>query len=78
MKKLLFALLVIGLSGCESMKQPEYVWKKPGSTYDDFNMDTAQCKAQAAGVAGMVLMQVVIVYSNCMAGKGWYQVEKPK
>lgn len=63
------------LLGCESMKQKEYAWQKPGSTNQDFYMDSGQCKAQGASVPGMALMQVVIVYSNCMAGKGWYQVE---
>ena len=76
MKTILLFTIAIFLSGCESMRQPEYVWEKPGSTYNDFRMDSGQCMAQAASVPGMPLIQVAIVHSNCMAGKGWYQVEK--
>ena len=75
MKLWLSLLFVFLLFGCASMKPKEYVWEKPGANNQDFYMDSGQCKAQGASVPGMALMQVVIVYSNCMAGKGWYQVE---
>lgn len=76
MKLATIVIALLLLVGCESMKPKEYVWEKPGSTQQDFYMDAGQCKAQAASVPGMVLMQVAIVYSNCMAGRGWYQVER--
>ncbi len=75
MKIILIFLLGLNLFGCESLKPKQYAWEKKGATREDFYVDSGQCKAQGASVPGMPLMQVAIVYVNCMAGKGWYQVE---
>ena len=68
MKKLYF-LMILFLSGCATT---ETVWVKPGSTEQDFYIDSSQCKAQGASIAGVSLYQLVFVYQNCMAGRGWY------
>jgi len=66
-----YVLVMLALTGCATQ---EMVWYKPGAGNQAFNMDAAACKAQAFSVAGMPLMQVAIVYTNCMYGKGWEQV----
>lgn len=54
---------------------PPKVWNKPGASAQDFEMDRGQCQAQAFGVTGMPPMQVAIIYTSCMHGKGWYQTD---
>ena len=68
-------IITATLAGCATT---ETVWEKSGASNHDFYVDQGQCKAQGAAVPGMALMQVVIVYQNCMAGKGWYLVEREK
>jgi hypothetical protein len=70
MRALLVGLAL--LAGCAAQQQ--MMWYKPGSTVQTFNMDAGACKAQAFSVPGMPLMQVVIVYNQCMYGKGWDQM----
>lgn len=69
---ILFACFVV--IGCAST---ESVWVKDGSTQEDFNVDAGQCKAQAFSAPGMPMMQVAIIYSSCMQGKGWHREERP-
>ena len=74
MKKLgLVALVVLG--GCATT---ETVWVRPGANGQDFYMESSQCKAQGASVPMASMFQVVMVYQNCMGGKGWYLQEVPK
>lgn len=68
----LFVLLLLG--GCATT---ERVWVKNGASDQDFYMDRGQCQAQAFGSPGMYTMQVAIVFSGCMQGKGWYTEERP-
>ena len=63
------------LAGCQTT---ERVWYKEGATTQEFNMDQGQCRAQAFGAPGMNMLQVSLIYSSCMNGKGWYSVEQPK
>lgn len=69
------ALLVLLLAGCATT---ETFWEKPGASAQDFNSDSAQCRAQAFSVPGAMnnLMQVAIVQNQCMQGRGWYTVER--
>ncbi len=67
-KPIMRYLIVLLLAGCT-----QYVWVKPDATHQDFNRDSGQCKAQAFGAPPA---QAAIVYSNCMYGKDWYEVEK--
>jgi uncharacterized lipoprotein YajG len=71
MRALLVGLAL--LAGCATQQQ-QMVWYKPGSTPQTFNMDAGACKAQAFSVPGMPLMQVAIVYNQCMYGRGWDQM----
>lgn len=68
--------LLAAIAGCAA--QTQTYWEKPGSTRADFDADMGQCRAQAFGVPGAMgnLMQVAIVQSQCMQGKGWYTVER--
>ena len=63
------------VSGCQTT--PNWYWEKHGASQQDFYVDSGQCRAQAASVPGMALLQVVIVYESCLAGKGWYKVQAP-
>jgi hypothetical protein len=69
MRTILFVLL---LSGCAT----ERYWEKPGASSSEFEMDRAQCQAQALSTAGMYMMQMALVLNACMRGKGWYIVER--
>lgn len=66
-------LLVLLLAGCATT---EHVWVKPGASDQDFYMDRGQCQAQAFGTPGMYTMQIALVFSACMQGKGWYTEER--
>jgi hypothetical protein len=63
------------LAGCATT---ETVWVKSGATNQDFYIDSSQCKAQGGAIAGVSMYQLVFVYQNCMAGKGWYLEERQK
>lgn len=69
-------LIVLLLAGCETAQREVY-WEKPGSTQQEFHMDSGQCRAQAFGsFYGPVSFQAVMVFQSCMQGRGWYQVER--
>lgn len=72
--RLAIAVTVLLLSACAAQKQS--YWTKPGSSQAEFNQDMGQCRAQAFGVASGNLMQIAIVQSSCMEGKGWQLVER--
>lgn len=67
-------LVVLLLAACAT--QPEYVWERYGASDQDFSMDAGQCRAQAFGAPGMPAMQVALIYSSCMQGRGWSRVPK--
>ena len=64
-------LVALLLVGCAT-KQP--VWTKPGSTQQEFNMATGQCRAQALSLYGG-MQQKVMVFDACMNGQGWQLTE---
>lgn len=55
--------------------QKEMLWDKPGWNAQQHDADLAQCRAQAFSVPGATqnLMQVAIVQTECMRGKGYHQ-----
>lgn len=55
-------------AGCAPM-----VWTKPGATEQAFYQDRGACQAQAFSIPNAPPMQLAIVFSSCMQGKGWYQ-----
>jgi hypothetical protein len=62
------------LSACAS--QTVTYWEKQGASSQDFNVDQAQCNAQAFSIPNANYMQVAIVQNQCLRGKGWYLVER--
>jgi hypothetical protein len=69
-----YLLVLLTLCGCATT---ERVWVRQGATEQDFYVDRGQCQAQAFGAPGMYTMQVAMVFSSCMQGKGWYTEERP-
>lgn len=68
-------LSVLVVSGCATQPdQQDFRWHKPNASADEFHRDAGSCKAQGASIPGGSLMQLLIVYENCMAGRGWYKV----
>lgn len=71
MRTILFVLL---LTSCASTQT---YWEKPGATQQEFFQDRGQCQAQAfSSVSGPLSVQSAMVFNACMAGKGWYTVER--
>jgi hypothetical protein len=71
MKFFLFFISIF-LTACAT-KQTH--WEKYGASSQDFDIDAGQCRAQSFSIPNAPLMQVAIVYSSCMRGKGWNSVE---
>ena len=67
------AVAVLALTGCSTNKGSS--WVKPGASAQDFNMDRAQCNAQAFSGGGGNMMTIAIIQNQCLQGKGWYLVE---
>jgi hypothetical protein len=55
------------LAGCA---QHQGTWTRDNASQQDFRMESGQCKAQAFGSGGN-LMLVAIVFDSSMQGKGW-------
>jgi hypothetical protein len=72
---LMATLVAMLLSGCAAQKQS--VWEKPGASGQDFEMDRAQCNAQAFSVPGVNMFGVVMIQNQCLRGKGWYLTDTP-
>lgn len=72
MRIIVWLIISVGLTACATK---QFHWEKPGSSNQEFNMDAGQCRAQAFSVPNAPAMQIAIVYSSCMNGKGWYSVE---
>lgn len=63
------------LFGCATSDQQE-VWFKQGVDNQQFEIDRAQCNAQAFSGANGNLMMVAIIQNQCLRGKGWQLVTK--
>jgi uncharacterized caspase-like protein len=63
------------LTGCATSDQQE-MWFKQGVDSQQFEMDRAQCNAQAFSGANGNLMMVAIIQNQCLRGKGWQLVTK--
>jgi hypothetical protein len=69
-RSLIVATLAVALlGGCANHQG---TWTRDNASQQDFYMDRGQCKAQAFGSGGS-LMLVAIVFNSCMQGKGWEQ-----
>ena len=66
MKKLLIGSVIAVLFGCANN-----VWVKPGASVNDFNVDRAQCNAQAYSIPFANVYQQAAVQNECLQGKGW-------
>jgi|GEM_PF-3327476 hypothetical protein len=67
MKKLLALMfLLLVLSGCA-----EHYWIKNGASSQEFEMDKAQCNAQALSVPNITIPMLALIQNQCLRGKGW-------
>lgn len=66
MKLLTILSLTLGLFACANN-----VWVKPGASVNDFNIDRAQCNAQAYSIPFANVYQQAAVQNECLQGKGW-------
>jgi len=67
MKKICMPLAcLILITGCANN-----VWVKKGASASEFNMDNAQCNAQAYSIPFASVYQQAIVQNECLQGKGW-------
>jgi hypothetical protein len=69
----ILAACAAALSAC-AQQQQQWHWERAGATDSDFYRDRGQCNAQAFGVPGGSLLQVVLVQHSCLQGKGWEKV----
>lgn len=67
--RLLAIPLLLALAACAT--EPTYTWQKPGGSEYEFDSDAGQCRAQAYSVPGVRMLQAVLVFENCLQGKGW-------
>ena len=70
--KIALPFISLALVACASGS----VWKKPGSTSDQFYMEQGQCSAQANSISNPGIGQASSVYEACMRGKGWKKAPK--
>lgn len=54
------------LAGCA-----ENYWVKNGASTQEFEMDKAQCNAQALSVPNVTIPMLAIIQNQCLRGKGW-------
>jgi hypothetical protein len=69
-------LFAVGGCAVNEPRVSSSVWVKPGATAADFRIDHGQCTAQAFSIPNAPLIQVAIVQSQCMRGKGWVIEER--
>jgi hypothetical protein len=76
-RRLILLAAALALAGCATT---EMVWKKPGASEQDLKTDTDGCRSQAYAAQGMTSdpQRLMIVYTNCMEGKGWRREEAQK
>lgn len=73
------SMWIFALALLASCATPETVWVRAGSTEQEFHRDAGQCRAQAVGSSPfMNSLQIAVVYSGCMEGKGWHVQEVRK
>ena len=68
MKKILLSTLVI--LSCFACA-PQTYWVKSGASSNDFEMDKAQCNAQALSVPNVTIPMLALIQNQCLRGKGW-------
>ncbi len=61
----IFSLLSL-LMGCA-----QNYWIKNGASSQEFEIDKAQCNAQAFSIPNATLIQIAIVQNQCLRGRGW-------
>ena len=66
----LLIVIAVFLTGCAT--QPQNVWTKQGASAQDFDIDSAQCNAQAFAGGYGNLWTIAIIQNQCLRGKGWY------
>ena len=66
----LLIVIAVFLTGCAT--QPQSVWTKQGASAQDFNIDRAQCNAQAFAGGYGNMWSIAIIQNQCLQGKGWY------
>jgi len=66
----LLMVIAVFLSGCAT--QPQSVWTKQGASGQDFEIDRAQCNAQAFAGGYGNMWTIAIIQNQCLQGKGWY------
>lgn len=50
-------------------------WYREGASGQEFEMDKGQCQAQGFAAPGMYTMQMALIFTSCMRGKGWQLVD---
>ena len=75
MKCIFVICAVFTLAACATTQN---VWVKSGSSNADFYADRGQCTAQAFSVSNPTVMQIEIIRSSCMQGKGWHMESRPR
>ncbi len=70
---ILHCVIAVLLTACAT--ENEMLWDRPGWNEQQYQADVAQCRAQAFSVPGATqnLLQVGIVQTECMRGKGYHQ-----
>jgi len=69
MLKIFGCIMAILLTSC--VTNTPKLWIKSGGSVEDFEIDRAQCNAQAFSVASGNMYQIAIVQNQCLQGKGW-------
>jgi hypothetical protein len=75
MKTYLGICAALILTGCTTSDQ-QNVWFKQGVDSQQFEIDRAQCNAQAFSGANGNLMMVAMIQNQCLRGKGWQVVTR--
>ncbi len=75
MKRLMIAVVFVGLilSGCASATGPK--WCKPGATSDDYVRDRSDCHGALRGT-GKIKHDFKFFMSQCLKEKGWSECKK--
>ncbi len=77
-RKIFFLLVFCTMAffGCIQHQQKKFMWYKPDSTDEDFYRDRGQCVSEARAGNRTTLLFDPIIFSGCMAGRGWHQQEE--
>jgi hypothetical protein len=66
-KKIAGLIAIASVIGCST----QTYWVKNGATIQDFEMDKAQCNAQALSVPNITIPMLALIQNQCLRGKGW-------